>query len=58
MNLVPFIMKAHFSGDDREVLKKKTSKYKYPLRLLRDGQGFLVENGRVELVGDGKEEKL
>lgn len=31
---------------------------KYPLRILRDGQGLLVEDGKYTFYGDGEEVKL
>jgi hypothetical protein len=35
----------------REVIKT----LKYPLRILRDGQGILVEDNKYTFVGDGEE---
>ena len=41
MNLVPFLIKAHYEPDQEELLK--------------DGQAILVEDDNYKLVGDGKE---
>lgn len=58
IGLVPFIFKAHYTKDLKSLLKQKAAKSDFPIRLLKDGQAFLVENDKISLIGDGKEEKL
>lgn len=58
MNLVPFLVKAHYDPDQDELLKEKISQSKYETKVLKDGQAFLVEGGQYQLVGEGEEIKL
>lgn len=58
MNLVPFLVKAHYKPEHDEILKEKISQAKYPIRILRDGQAILVEDDKYTLVGGGEEIKL
>jgi peptidase E len=55
MNLVPFLVKAHYTDDMRPIIEEKMKSSQYPLRILRDGQAILVENDRYTFVGEGKE---
>ena len=55
MNLVPFLIKAHYEPDQEELLKEKISQTKYETKILKDGQAILVEDDNYKLVGDGKE---
>lgn len=58
MNLVPFLIKAHYAPEQKELLKEKISQAKYPTRILRDGQAVLVEDEKYTLVGDPIETTL
>jgi len=58
MNLVPFLLKAHYEPEQKELLREKISQAQYPTRILRDGQAILVEGNSYELVGEGEEIKL
>lgn len=58
MSLVPFLLKAHYKPEQRELIKEKVSQAEYPTRILRDGQAILVEDEKYTLVGDGEEVKL
>jgi|SRR3989344_2678178 len=58
LNYVPFNLKVHYEDDMRETIEKKAESLKHPLRILRDSQGFFVENDEVRLVGEGEEVKL
>lgn len=51
MNLVPFLIKAHYQPEQKELLKEKISQAKYPTRILCDGQAILVEGDNYTLVG-------
>jgi len=58
MNLVPFLVVAHYEPELKEILKEKISQSKYDTKLLKDGQAILVEGGNYKLVGDNEEIKL
>lgn len=51
LNYVPFVLKAHYKDEQETKIKEKIKTIKYPLRILRDGQGILAEDGRYEFVG-------
>lgn len=55
LNLVPFLVFAHYTDDLEKVIKGGVENAKYPVKILRDGQSVLVEGDKVSLVGDGKE---
>lgn len=55
MNLVPFLIKAHYTPAMKEMLNEKAKNLKYPLRILNDNQALLVQNGEVQLLGGGDE---
>jgi peptidase E len=54
LNLVPFLLFAHYKPIHKKMLKEKIKKLKYPLRILKDGQAVLVKGKKVEFLG-GKE---
>jgi dipeptidase E len=58
LNLVPFLLKAHYRLEQEELIKEKISQAKYPTRILCDGQAILVEDEKYTLVGEGEEIKL
>lgn len=58
MNLVPFLVVAHYESEFAEVLKEKISQTKYETKLLKDGQAILVEDNNYKLVGEGEEINL
>lgn len=55
MNLVPFLMIAHYTEDQLELLKEKRKGLQYPLHILNDDQALLVKDGEVQLLGSGVE---
>ena len=55
MNLVPFLIKAHYTPDMLETLKEKVNDLQYPMRVLNDDQAILVQDGEVQLLGGGDE---
>lgn len=55
MNLVPFLIKAHYTPDMLETLKEKADDLQYPMRVLNDDQAILVQDGEVQLLGGGDE---
>lgn len=58
MNLVPFLVKAHYVPEQTELLKEKIYQSQYQTRVLKDGQAILVEDENYRLVGDQEEIKL
>ncbi len=58
MNLVPFLVVAHYEPEFGAVLKEKISQTKYETKVLKDGQAILVEGDNYKLVGDDEEIKL
>ncbi len=58
MNLVPFLLSAHYTPDKKEIIKEGISKTKYPVKILNDDQAILVRDNDYKLVGEGKEIKL
>ena len=52
LNYVPFVLKVHYKDEMAEIVKEKIKILKYPLRILRDGQGILVENDKYAFIGD------
>ncbi len=58
MNLVPFLLLVHYKDELEHIIKEKIKTASHPVRILRDGQGILVENGKYTFVGDGEEVKL
>jgi len=52
LNYVPFVLKVHYKDEMENTVKEKVKTLKYPLRILRDGQGILVENGEYKFFGD------
>ncbi len=58
MNYVPFVLKVHYKDEMEASMKNKMHELKYPLRILRDGQGIFIENNTVSFFGEGEEIKL
>lgn len=55
LNYVPFLIKAHYKDEKEKIVRQKMKTLQYPLRILRDGQGILVEDGKYTFIGDGEE---
>lgn len=55
MNLVPFLIKAHYTAEMKTMLDKKAKDLQYPIRVLNDDQAILVRDGKVQLLGGGDE---
>lgn len=58
LNLIPFTIVPHFERKDRNVYLEKAGQAPYPIRYLTDDQAFLVQDGKVTLVGNGEEIKI
>jgi len=57
MNLVPFLVVAHYRPEYRESIKRGMEKVKYPVRILTDDQAILVKDDEVKFLG-GEEIKI
>ncbi len=53
LNLVPFLLTAHFEEKYRKIIEAEAKKTKYPIVALADEQAVLVEGKKVKLVGKG-----
>lgn len=58
LNYVPFVLKVHYKDEMESTVKEKMKSLKYPLRILKDGQGILVENGKYTFFGEKEEVNL
>ena len=56
LNLVPFILVAHFKERYRKIIEDATKTTKYPVVALSDTQAILVEDHKYKLVGKGNRE--
>ncbi len=54
MNLVPFLVKAHFNASKDCHYIKKAKKLSKPVRFLNDDQAIIVSKGEYILIGDGE----
>ena len=55
LGLIPFLLKAHYKDGYKEKIQEKLKTLEYPLRILRDGQGIIVEDNKYTFTGDGEE---
>jgi dipeptidase E len=58
LGYVPFVLKVHYKDEAEAEVRENMKSLKYPLRILRDGQGIVVEDGKYTFVGNGNEVKL
>jgi dipeptidase E len=58
LNYVPFVLKVHYTDEQEAKVREKMLSLKYPIRILRNGQGILVENEKYTFFGDQEETKL
>ena len=56
LNLVPFLITAHFEEKYRSIVEKASKTTKYPIVALYDTQAVLVEGNSYKVVGKGKKE--
>ncbi|HNX11335.1 MAG TPA: Type 1 glutamine amidotransferase-like domain-containing protein [bacterium] len=57
LNLVPFLITAHYVPEYDDVLREKIPQAHYPTRILDNEQALLVKDDRVDFLG-GEETKL
>lgn len=58
MNLVPFLVSAHYVPEYAELLREKVKQSRYPVKVLTDDQAVLIQNGHTRLIGKSDEIKL
>lgn len=58
LNYVPFLIKCHFNDSQREEMIKRAGTLAYPLRVLKDDQCFILEDGKINFFGDSLEVSL
>ena len=58
LGYVPFALKAHYKEEEETFVREKMKTLKYPIRILRDGQGIFCEDGECKFIGDDKETVL
>lgn len=52
LNLVSFLITAHFQPKYREIIEKEASRSKYPVKTLTDNQALLVLGNEEKLIGE------
>lgn len=55
LDYVPFVLKVHYKDEMENTIKEKMKTLKYPLRILKDGQGILVEGSKTKFFGEQSE---
>ena len=58
LNLVAFLITAHYKPEYEPIIKEAVLNSKYPVRILTDDQAILVRSEEVKLVGKGEEIKI
>lgn len=54
MNLVPFLLKAHYTPEKKEFLQAKIAESQYPVKVIADNQAIIIRDDKIELVGEGE----
>jgi len=55
MNLVPFLLKAHYEPKMKEMLEEKSKTVDLSIRVLNNEQTLVIRDEKIELVGGGDE---
>lgn len=58
LNVVPFLITAHYDPQYKDLLKSMILKSKHPVTILTNDQALLIRDGKTKLVGKGKEIKI
>lgn len=56
LNLVPFLITAHFEEKYRRIIESAAKRTQYPIVALNDKQAVLVDRSRVKVIGEGRKE--
>ena len=54
LNLVPFLITAHFEEKHRSIIEKAASQTKYPIIAINNEQAVLVKDNDTKIVGSGE----
>lgn len=54
LNLIPFLIVAHFEEKSRTNVEAEAKKTKYPIVALADEQAILIDGKKVKLIGTGE----
>lgn len=54
LNLVPFLITAHFEEKYKKTIKEVAKDTKYPIIALTDRQAVLIKDKQVKIIGSGK----
>lgn len=55
LEYVPFMFFAHYKPEMFEAIREKKNSSKYPVKILKDGQGIFVEGSEYTFIGEGEE---
>lgn len=55
MNLVSFMLSVHYNRPNHSNIRDSVLNCKLPVRILKDNQAFIVDDGGIKLVGEGEE---
>lgn len=58
LNYVPFVLKVHYKDEQEEIVRKGIKTLKYPIHILKDGQGMFCEDGVCKFIGNDREVKF
>ena len=56
LNLIPFLITAHFTEENRDAVEEGAKTTKYPVVALYDNQAVLIKENSVKVIGEGKRE--
>jgi len=55
LNYFPFLIKCHFTDDEKIEIMQKAKTLSLPLKVLKDDQCFLLEENKISFFGDSEE---
>ncbi|MFA6325277.1 MAG: Type 1 glutamine amidotransferase-like domain-containing protein [Candidatus Paceibacterota bacterium] len=58
LGYVPFLIKCHYTDNQKEKILEKMKGLKHTLRVLKDDQAFIIENDSCIFIGDSEEVTL
>ena len=53
LNLVPFLITAHFEEKYRQIVETEAERTNYPILALTDEQAVLIDGKKIKLIGEG-----
>jgi dipeptidase E len=55
MNLVPFLLKAHYEPEMKKLLEEKSKNLDLDIRVLNNEQALIIRDEKIQLIGGGDE---